>query len=181
VINTHLHVDHCGNNALFRRALIFMSVNEWEWTDRFYTAIFKSRAPEQAALEFYAELPSYQLKPRTIRNVARLARMFWRRERLGREDRFRWIERSPVPDGLELVPTPGHTPFHISIRVLRSTPVLIAGDAVLAEDPEAQVRTMIPYSRAQFLATRDALLERGDRIIPGHGPAFIPKKAEVKR
>jgi glyoxylase-like metal-dependent hydrolase (beta-lactamase superfamily II) len=174
VINTHLHVDHCGNNAAFPRALFFMSRDEWRWTDAFYTALFASRTPEQAAPEFYPELASYGLKTRTIRNVARMARLFWRRERLGPEERFRWIETTALPEGLEAVPTPGHTPFHLSIRVAAPTPTIMAGDAVLAEDPEARVRTMIPHSRAQFLATREALLARGDRIVPGHGRAFTP-------
>lgn len=174
VINTHLHLDHCGNNAVFTRALIFLSFEEWRWTDAFYRAIFNSRTPEDAAAEFYPELPSYDLQTRTIRTAARLARLFWRPERLGGEDRFRWMERSSLPDGLELVPTPGHTPFHVSVRVPASTPTLVAGDAVLAEDPDAKVRTMIPHSRGQFVTTRAALLSRGDRIIPGHGAAFMP-------
>ena len=177
VINTHLHVDHCGNNAVFPRALFFMSLDEWRWTDAFYTALFASRTPERAALEFYPELLSYGLKTRTIRNVARMARLFWRRERLGPEERFRWIETTDLPAGLEIVPTPGHTPFHVSIRVAAPTPTIIAGDAVLAEDPAARVRTMIPHSRAQFLATRDALIGRGHRIVPGHGRAFTPVKS----
>jgi glyoxylase-like metal-dependent hydrolase (beta-lactamase superfamily II) len=176
VINTHLHVDHCGNNSAFRRALFFMSRDEWRWTDAFYTALFASRTPERAAPEFYPELASYGLKTRTIRNVARMVRMFWRRERLGPEERFRWIETTTLPEGLEIVPTPGHTPFHISIRVAAPTPTIIAGDAVLAEDPDARVRTMIPHSRALFLATREALLATGDRIVPGHGRAFNPLK-----
>src|SRR5436190_23907707 len=40
VINTHLHVDHCGNNAMFSRATIFMSQTEWRWTQSFYAALF---------------------------------------------------------------------------------------------------------------------------------------------
>ncbi|MGE5243093.1 MAG: MBL fold metallo-hydrolase [Betaproteobacteria bacterium] len=179
VINTHLHVDHCGNNALFTRASIFLSREEWRWTDAFYAAIFSSRAPERVAIEFYPELPSYDLKPRTIRNVARLARLVWRRERLGSEARFRWIETAELPSGLEVLPTPGHTPFHVSIRVVGALPVIVAGDAVLAEDPEAKVRTMVPYSRAAFAATRAALLARGERIIPGHGAAFRPAPSTV--
>src|SRR5690348_9083657 len=77
VINTHLHVDHCLNNALFTRAEILMSEREWRWTTAFYEAIFSTRDVERAATEFYPELPSYHLSPRTIRNVARLARLFW--------------------------------------------------------------------------------------------------------
>src|SRR5262249_13969448 len=40
VINTHLHLDHCLNNALFTRAQILMSEREWRWMTAFYEAIF---------------------------------------------------------------------------------------------------------------------------------------------
>jgi glyoxylase-like metal-dependent hydrolase (beta-lactamase superfamily II) len=174
VINTHLHIDHCGNNTLFPRAGIVLSRAEWAWTDAFYTALFASRAPEQVTAEFYPELASHDIQPRMIRNVARLARLFWRRERLGDEGRFHWAEDLTLPAGLELLPTPGHTPHHLSVRVNASRPVLVAGDAVLTEDPTARVRTMIPHSQVQFAATRQRLLDLGVRIIPGHGQAFQP-------
>lgn len=175
VINTHLHIDHCGNNALFARAAIVLSRAEWQWTDAFYTALFASRHPEDVTAQYYPELAAHGVAPRTIRNVARLAKLFWRRERLGDERRFRWAEDAALPDGLEIVPTPGHTPHHLSIRVNAPAPVLLAGDAVLAEDPAAKVRTMIPHSQALFAATRQRLLALGVRIIPGHGRAFVPQ------
>ena len=177
VINTHVHVDHCGNNAIFPRALIFLSEAEWRWTDAFYSALFASRTPERVAPQFYPELESHGLKPRTIRNATRMARMFWKRERLGAEERLRWLERSNLPAGLEVLSTPGHTPHHVSIRVASSTPVIIAGDAVLAEDLHAKVTTMIPHTRVLYLATRQDLLDQGVTIVPGHGPAFAPHPA----
>jgi glyoxylase-like metal-dependent hydrolase (beta-lactamase superfamily II) len=177
VINTHLHVDHCGNNSIFSHAAIFMSQVEWAWTRRFYEALFASRTPERVALEFYPELESYGLSTRTVRNVARMARMFWHPDRIGREHELKWLETSSLPRGLELLSTPGHTPHHVSIRVNALSPTIVAGDAVLAEDAEAKVKTMIPFSRGQFLATRHALLERGEMIIPGHGPAFLPGRS----
>jgi len=172
VINTHLHLDHCGNNSLFPRAEVFMSRREMQWTSAFYAALFASRTPEQAAEEFYPELRSYEFAPRTIRNVVRLARLFWKPDRLGDASRRRWIETDELPRGLEVRPSPGHTPFHVSIQVAAPALVIVAGDAVLAEQPHAKVRTMIPYSRAAFLATRAALMLEAATIVPGHGPTF---------
>src|SRR5579862_9961394 len=77
VVNTHLHLDHCLNNVIFPRAAFYLSRAEWDWTCRFYAAIFDTRTPEDVAPEFYPELPTYQFAPRTIRNTARLARFFW--------------------------------------------------------------------------------------------------------
>jgi glyoxylase-like metal-dependent hydrolase (beta-lactamase superfamily II) len=178
VVNTHLHLDHCGNNVVFTQAAIFLSRREWQWTMAFYAALFDSPTPERAVEEFYPELRSYEFAPRTVRNAVRLARLFWKQERLGAQDRFRWIESADLPAGLEVVPSPGHTPFHFSLRVAAPTPVLVAGDAVLAERPDANVRTMIPYSREQFLATRTALLRQAATIVPGHGPAFWNRAGE---
>ena len=179
VINTHLHVDHCGNNSIFPNATVFMSQHEWEWTDAFYGAIFNSDTPETAMATFYPQLASHGLKTRTIRNFARLAKMFWDPARLGREGQRRWLETAPLPEGLQLLASPGHTPHHVSIRVAAGEPVIVAGDAVLTEVDGAAVTTMIPFSREQFAATRHALLNHGYRIVPGHGAAFVPQTGSV--
>jgi glyoxylase-like metal-dependent hydrolase (beta-lactamase superfamily II) len=181
VVNTHLHIDHCGNNALFPRAAIYASKAEFDWALAFYDAIFASPVPERVAGAFYPELAASDVKTRTIRSVARIARLFWNRSRLGDESRFRWLESSNLPAGLEVLETPGHTPHHLSIRVGGISPVIIAGDAVLAAAADAKVRTMIPYSLAQAVETRRALVESGAMIVPGHGPAFEPGAADPVR
>jgi len=174
VINTHLHVDHCGNNSVFSRAAIFASKAEWDWTHAFYAALFSASAPEKVVPEFYPEIDAHGVKTRTIRNVARMARLFWHPDRLGVDAQRRWLETAPLPAGLQVLPTPGHTPHHLSIRVEAPEPVIVAGDAVLAADADAKVKTMIPFSRAQSAATRRALIDRGGTIVPGHGPVFQP-------
>lgn len=179
VINTHLHVDHCGNNSIFPRASIFASKAEWEWTHAFYGALFGTRTPEKVVPAFYPELDAHGLKTRTIRNVARMARLFWHPERLGVEARRLWLESAELPAGLQPLPTPGHTPHHLSIRVDAPEPIIVAGDAVLAEDADAKVKTMIPFSRAQFAATRQELVDRGHTIVPGHGRLFQPRPAHI--
>jgi hypothetical protein len=50
---------------------------------------------------------------------------------------------------------------------------------VLTEDEDATVRTMIPFSRDQFAATRRALLDYGHRVVPGHGAAFVPRVRSI--
>ncbi len=175
VINTHLHVDHCGNNVVFPRAVVCLSREEWRWMSSFYAALFASRTPEQVVAEFYPEAASYRLPVRIIRNVTGMARRLWNPARLGPESRLRWLETHDLPAGLEVLATAGHTPNHVSIRVAAGSPVIVAGDAVLAADIEARVHTMIPHSRAQALASRAALIGRGEPIVPGHGAMFRPE------
>lgn len=81
-------------------------------------------------------------------------------------------------DGLVLIPTPGHTPGHLSVLVTlpRTGPVILSADAINratepaegypdAEDPAEAAR-----SGALLLARRDRL---GARLIYGHDPAQI--------
>jgi len=174
VVNTHLHLDHCSNNSIFTEAAVCASRAEWEWAHAFYAALFAARSYEQVIPQFYPEFAEHHLKPRTVRNVVRMARLFWHPERLGEASRRRWLETSALPDGLEVLATPGHTQHHVSIRVHAAEPVIVAGDAVLAQDADANVKEMIPFSRATFLSTREQLLERGELLVPGHGPEFMP-------
>src|SRR5262245_17867101 len=99
VINTHLHVDHCGNNVVFPRATVFISQREWTWTNALYAALFSSSTPERILPEFYPEANEHDLDARTVRNTARLAKLVWSRERLGPVERIRWLETSNLPDG----------------------------------------------------------------------------------
>lgn len=175
IINTHLHVDHCSNNALFPRARIFLSQAEWRWTHALYQTLLESPAPDRVLPRFYPEIQSYDLPSRRIRKVISLVRRLWDPGRLGTEERFRWLENDALPAGLEILPTPGHTPYHISVRI-GSPPIIVAGDAVLNHSNEEQVATMVPYSKGQYLATRAALLRFEGEIIPGHGSPFTLKK-----
>jgi N-acyl homoserine lactone hydrolase len=78
--------------------------------------------------------------------------------------------------GLTLIPTPGHTPGHLSALVtLRETgPVLLAADAINRETepaegfPDAEDPGEAARSAARLLALRDRL---GAQLVYGHDPA----------
>jgi len=56
VINTHLHFDHCGNNALFKNATIIVQDNEFKYAQQ------PERFQEAAYIkEFFDTRASYQL------------------------------------------------------------------------------------------------------------------------
>jgi glyoxylase-like metal-dependent hydrolase (beta-lactamase superfamily II) len=92
-------------------------------------------------------------------------------------------EKGMLGEGIELISTPGHDPFHCSIIV--GTPdlekVVIAGDIfwwVDGEEPEKDFESLInledPYVKDEKVLkeSREKVLEIADWIIPGHGKMF---------
>jgi N-acyl homoserine lactone hydrolase len=83
---------------------------------------------------------------------------------------------SPVCDGLTLLPTPGHTPGHLSALVTlpQTGPLILAADAINRESepaegfPDAEDRAEAARSAARLHALRD---EHGAALIWGHDPA----------
>ena len=91
IINTHLHWDHCFNNALFPNAKIYVQKKEIQF------AI--SPLPTQ-----YVYYESHQLgmTPQWIKSM----------------DRFVVVDGDyPLQDGIDLIFTPGHTPGFQSVLV----------------------------------------------------------------
>lgn len=77
--------------------------------------------------------------------------------------------------GLRLIPTPGHTPGHLSVLVtLPSGPVILAADAINRASepaegyPDAEDPVAAAASGAALMALRDRL---GARLVWGHDPA----------
>jgi glyoxylase-like metal-dependent hydrolase (beta-lactamase superfamily II) len=78
-------------------------------------------------------------------------------------------------DGLDLIPTPGHTPGHHSLRFdHEGLSVVIAGDAVMTRDFWRDRR---PYFNARDLdlarESMEKLAETAQAIVPGHGNWFL--------
>ena len=78
-------------------------------------------------------------------------------------------------DGLDLVPTPGHTPGHCSLRfVWEGRATVIAGDAVMTRDFWNEGR---PYFNAVDMDEAKRSMEKiaglARAIIPGHGNWFL--------
>lgn len=83
-----------------------------------------------------------------------------------------------ICDGLTLIPTPGHTPGHLSVLVtLPEGPVILTGDAInrRSEPDEGFPDAMDPAAAADSAAHLLALQARlGAALIWGHDPAQWP-------
>lgn len=141
VINTHLHYDHCGGNALFRNARFLLQKKEWE------SAI---KADGAFGYLYYKK---YFTEP---------AMPFQKWEFLDGE--------AVVFPGLTVFPTPGHTAGHQSVLVeTKRGAVCYAGDAVsVLENIRDNIVTSIYSDQTQSLESFAKIRKRTCIVIPGH-------------
>lgn len=178
VINTHFHVDHVLNNSLFPRSLIYAPQESYDWCRSLYADLQNETGWEKLTLKYYPETGDYKQAAGLMAQLRKLALRWWDPRRLGDRSQYRWLETSPLPEGLEAIFTSGHVPGHASIVVRDGGPLtIIAGDTLLNREEDAQILTMIPHNRAQSIKDRARLLALGGRILPGHGEEFVAPAA----
>jgi len=85
--------------------------------------------------------------------------------------RFKDIETWKVADGLAIVPTPGHTPEHISVLVLMDDgkKVMIAGDAINGKYVETKNVTAYSFDQNIYKQSAEKILSLSQEIHVGHG------------
>ena len=143
VVNTHLHFDHCGHNALFPNAQFVVAKAEWDWA--------RHPNPEQARL--YA--PGEWLLPPLD------------------ESRYALVNGEyQVAAGISVIPTPGHSAGHQSVLVDTSEGRLcIAGDAVNIEENFTQGKPgSLVSSLPEAMRSIELIRQRADRVLMAHDP-----------
>ncbi len=175
VANTHLHFDHAQNNHLFRNAAIHCSRNDFEWITDLCTPMIGGSVTLEDVFRYYPELRSGERDSRAIWTLIKAVQRFWRVERLGRNDQFRWLEEQPLPEGMRALPTPGHVPHHYSfVFDTGEGSALIAGDAMIIRGVEDEASTTFPPTdRVRYNTTKNALSGFSGIIIPGHDAPFV--------
>jgi glyoxylase-like metal-dependent hydrolase (beta-lactamase superfamily II) len=80
----------------------------------------------------------------------------------------RWIEPGEVVEGLEAIPTPGHTPGHTAYRFGK---VLIAGDAVITGERFRPPVPMFCFDNEETRRSIEKLAGLDFKLaVSGHGP-----------
>ncbi len=159
VINTHLHFDHCGGNALLPYATCYIQTAEWDF----------AAAPLPTQNPYYYEF-------------------LIGRESLD-HFRWRFVSGIlDLMPGVRIFPTPGHTPGHQSVAVKTGDGiVVIAGDcANCMENIVDELPVGIVHDTAQEIASLRRIKKIADLVIPGHDPdvragsAGIELRAKLK-
>ena len=97
-------------------------------------------------------------------------------------DIFHDYSLRPLPEGIEIMLTPGHTPDHIVV-VYRDNGLtyVVAGDAIREDIIREETRSSALNS-VQFIESAKKILDLADVVIPGHGPIIEGEKlAELKQ
>lgn len=153
VVCTHLHMDHVGRLDAFPDATTHVHVDELRyawWPD-----------PAQAGFYVDRDLEPLRDPDRTVREV------------VGRTDL--------LGDGsIELLPTPGHTPGHLSVLVDRGDDrVLLAADAAnLRAGYEAELVAPFAWSAAESVESIRRLkaeTREGDTVVVHHDPEDLAR------
>ena len=179
VINSHFHIDHVSNNALFPGSEILGSQESYDWCRAVYSDLLDEQNWETLILKYYPETFDYDHAEEMMGKLRKFALRWWDPKRLGDPSQFRWLEKHALPHGLESLVTSGHVPGHASIIVHGGKQrTVIAGDALLSRSHEEKVLTMIPHHRKQFQQDRARILAMQARILPGHDLEFSTRPSE---
>jgi glyoxylase-like metal-dependent hydrolase (beta-lactamase superfamily II) len=173
VANTHLHMDHCENNALFRRAAFFYSDEEYATMLDLAIALNSRRVDLQSLAGQYLALPHGM--PRTL---------FQKVEQFLIKDAVpehiavakRVSETALASLGIKVLATPGHTDGHVSFLVhdaAAGMDVVIAGDVIISGEEFLPNRpTLFTKDQNSAEASKKQLAGHRGRFIPGHGRTF---------
>lgn len=178
LINTHFHFDHVSNNCLFPSSIIYATQQSSDWCRSLYSDFLADRHWEKLILKYYPEVYEYPNASEVISKIRKIALRWWDEKRAGAPCQFRWIEKHPLPEGIEPLITSGHVPGHASLIIRNGgEPITIAADALVTRTHDDQVLTMIPRCRAQYLRDRETILSIPGLIIPGHDQPFVNRPA----
>ena len=175
VFNTHLHVDHSHNNLLFENAQIFCSRLDMQWTRAFHETLANADDSLAAEVrEFYPEMEKSNYDRKIVGKVFGIEKMIWDPKRWGQERQFRWIEETPLPRGIRVMPTPGHSPHHLSYIIeTDKRPVLLCGDALLTENEEnSDIYLIPPFNLGDYKKSQNLIGIFDGIIVPGHDSPF---------
>jgi glyoxylase-like metal-dependent hydrolase (beta-lactamase superfamily II) len=180
IVTTHLHYDHCGNHLLFPNARYVVGRADYEHTRDFIAHYHADETPSKTATADILRRNNAAIKDFYVRSIVRevTRNLAFYNALLAGDERFQPVSLTEslwLTSEIEVVPTPGHTPGHLSVVAHNvigpMSPILIGGDAISSRDGEPH----LAWNPGLYGQTRASLLARFDWMIPGHD-ALIPTR-----
>lgn len=169
LINTHVHIDHVGNNHAFTNARIIVSKTDFDYAQKFAHALMDSPDVIATLHDFFPHANSRRIEA-AANYLHKLTQKYWRDDILGDPHKIEWIEESPLlPSYLSFLHTPGHTPGHYSVIVKgQSDTFIIAGDALGSRlFWKRRLQELTPRFSAEMFLTSKEKIEHLDGIVMG--------------
>ena len=131
VFNTHIHIDHNGKNRIFNNAINVLSKRDYIFHKNWNKEFKKSRDRAGFIKASFPGLNTSQTDRITDMLTAVLQKHAINGLPLD-EHNLHFIEDNPdIPDCIEILQTPGHTPFHVSYMIKgKSRNAVMLGDLV---------------------------------------------------
>jgi glyoxylase-like metal-dependent hydrolase (beta-lactamase superfamily II) len=181
IVSTHLHYDHCGNHLLFENAQYVVGAADYHDTRGFIAHYHQDETPNKQSTADILRGKNATIKEFYVRSIVReiTRNLAFYNALLAGDRRFVPVKITDtlfLTSEIEVVPSPGHTPGHLSVVAHgvelegERVSVLVGGDAIYAKngaiggDGDAQ----LAWKPSIYRATQAALLERYDWVVPGH-------------
>ena len=175
IINTHAHVDHIGGNRFFPNARIIASKVDYNYLCDYSHALIKSQNPIEVVSRFFPHSNSRRMEE-SAKHAQNLARKYWQDDLMGSLPAINWLEdKCLLPEGIRIIPTPGHTPGHVSVQVVGNKEAFIAaGDALPSRlFWKRRLQELAPrFSSMQFLRSKARIESMQGIIMGGHDLPF---------
>ncbi len=181
VANTHLHMDHCGNNLLFSRSRWYCSDTAYEDLINLVVALNGSHVDLNRLVARYLAI-SGGIPKCLYEMVVRFLKVDAIPEKMLSGPRIDSGVLNRL--GIDVIDTPGHTDGHVSFVChddVQALNVIVAGDAIVSQDHMQPGRRTL-FTKDVPLAERSKrkLAASGGWYLPGHGRAFFIPKATGK-
>lgn len=175
LINTHVHIDHVGNNHAFTNARIIAGKVDYDYAKTFAHALIGSKDIIATLHDFFPHSNSRRIEA-AASYLQTMMKKYWHDDILGNPYTIEWIEESPsLPSYVGFLHTPGHTPGHYSVIIKgQATSFVIAGDALGSRlFWKRRLQELTPrYSTELFLSSKEKIEHLNGIVMGGHDLPF---------
>ena len=181
VLNTHVHLDHCGGNRYFSNATIYLSEEDYFFQKELMNSIADAgtEQTEEILQKLYPKFNQKQTK--LFKPLANEMAQLWEDDVVGNSEQIFYIEKDWPFDFIEPIKTPGHSIQHYSFKIhTHPKPFLITGDALTTKAAFRLNKLDFPYCYDSnlYLKSQREIGKFEGIIVPGHDKPFDTKTLE---
>ena len=175
VLNTHIHLDHCGGNRYFRNAAIYLSEEDYFFQKDLMNSIVDAgnEQIEEIIQKFYPKFNQKQTK--LFSRLAKEMSQLWEDDIVGNSEQIYFIEKDWPFDFIEPIESPGHSIQHYCFKIhTHPKPFLITGDALTTKAAFRLNKLDFPYcyDSNEYLKNQREIGKFIGVIVPGHDKPF---------